>query len=50
MLCHEMLKHGLKLDRVHTYKDLSLSQLEEKMTWLVEITTGSSLNFARLQE
>ena len=47
--CHKMLKYGLKVDKVHTYKDLSLSQLEEKITWVVEMTTGNPLSFARLQ-
>ena len=45
-----MLKQGLRLDRVHAYKDLCPSQLEEKFTWVVEMTTGSSPSFARLQE
>ena len=49
-LCHKMLKKCLKLDRVHTYKGLSLSQLEEKITWLIEKTTSSSLSYARLQD
>ena len=44
-----MLKLGLKLDRVHTYKDLNLSQLKEKITWLIEKTNRNSLNFAKLQ-
>ena len=50
ILCHKMLKYGLKLDRVHTYKDLCLSQMEEKVTWVIEMTTGSPLNCAQLQE
>ena len=45
-----MLKYGLKVDRVHTYADLSLSQLEEKITWAIETTTGKFHNFAKLQE
>ena len=45
-----MLKYGLKIDRVHTYKDLCLSQMEEKITWVIEMTTGSPLNCAQLQE
>jgi hypothetical protein len=48
--CHKILKQGLKLDRVHTYEDLSISQLEEKFTWVAEMTTGGSSGFSRLQE
>ena len=50
VLCHKMLKQGLRLDRVHTYEGLCPSQLEEKFTWVVEMTTGGSASFARLQE
>ena len=50
VLLHKMLKYGLKVDRVHTYVDLSLSQLEEKITWAIETTTSKFLNFAKLQE
>ena len=50
ILCHNMLKQGLKVDRVHTYRDLSLSQYEEKITWVVETTTGNSLSCAQLQD
>ena len=49
VLCHKMLKYGLKLDRVHTYKDFSLSQLEEKITWIIEKTTGDPLSNAKLK-
>jgi hypothetical protein len=49
VLCHKMLKHGLKVERVHTYYGLSLSHLEEKITWVVEMTTGNPLSFAQLQ-
>ena len=48
--CHKMLKQGLKLDRVHLYRDLSMSQLEEKITWVIEMTTGSPIDHIRLQE
>ena len=41
ILCHRMLKHGLKLDRVHTYKGFSMSQVEEKIAWVIEKTRGS---------
>ena len=44
-----MLKHGLKVDRVHTYVSLSLSQLEEKITWVMEKTTSKPLNLTKLQ-
>ena len=44
VLCHKMLKNGLKVDRVHTYKNLCLSQMEEKITWVIEITTNTTLN------
>ena len=50
ILCHKMLKLGLKLDRVHICKDFSLSQLEEKVTWVIEKTTGNPLSFAKLKE
>ena len=43
VLCHKMLKYGLKIDRVHTYKDLCLSQMEEKIIWVIEMTTGSPI-------
>ena len=45
-----MLKHGLKLDQVHAYRDLSMSQLEEKITWTIEMTSGSNLRGAKHQE
>ena len=48
--CQLMLKHGLKVDRVHTHIDLSLSQIEEKITWVIEMTTGSRLNHVGHQE
>ena len=35
----EMLEIALKLDRVHTFLDMSVSQLFEKMNWLTEIAT-----------
>ena len=38
MFLHKMLKYGLKVDRVHTYVDFSLSQLEEKLMWVAEMT------------
>ena len=41
VLCHKMLKYGLKLDRVHTYKGFSMSQIDEKVTWVIEKTRGS---------
>ena len=47
---HKILKHGLKVERVHTYVKLSLSQLQEKITWVIEMTTGSCLNCDQLQE
>ena len=31
----EMLKKSLKVERVHTYINLSFSQLQEKMTWVI---------------
>ena len=43
-----MLKRGLKVDRVHTYIDLSFSQVEEKITWMIEMTTGRRLSEAQL--
>ena len=32
-----MLEKALKLDRVHKFGDISMSQLSEKMDWLTEI-------------
>ena len=34
----EMLKIALKLDRVHTFGDMSNSQLVEKIDWVTMIT------------
>jgi hypothetical protein len=34
-----MLEKALKLDRVHTFGDISVSQLLEKINWLTEIAT-----------
>jgi hypothetical protein len=50
VLLHKMLKYGLKLDRVHTYVGLSLSQQEEKIMWVVEMTEFGTLNRAQQQE
>ena len=36
--CSQMLKQGLKVDRVHTHVEFSLSQIEEKITWVIEKT------------
>ena len=47
---HKMLKYGLKVDRVHTYEDLSLSQQEEKIMWVIEMTAFSTFNRAQQQE
>ena len=47
---HKMLKNGLKLDRVHTYVGLSLSQQEEKIMWVIEMTAFGTLNRAQQQE
>ena len=47
---HRMLKYGLKVDRIHTYVDLSLSQLEEKIMWVIEMTAFGTLNRAQQQE
>ena len=33
----EMLEIALKLERVHTFGDISVSQLLEKINWLTEI-------------
>ena len=35
----EMLEIALKLERVHTFGDISVSQLLEKINWLTEIAT-----------
>ena len=45
-----MLKQGLKLDRVHTYQDISHSQLEEKITWIIEMTASSLTSYKQLQK
>ena len=49
-LLHKMLKYGLKVDRVHTYKGLSLSQQEEKVMWVIEMTALRTLNRDHQQE
>ena len=38
-----MLKKALKLDQVHTYGDLSVSQLREKMDLVTEVTAYNQL-------
>ena len=50
VLLHKMLKYGLKVDRVHTYVDLSESQQEEKIMWVVEMTAFGTLNRTQQQE
>ena len=35
----KMLEIALKLERVHTFGDISVSQLFEKIIWLTEIAT-----------
>ena len=35
--CHKMLKKALKLDQVHTFGSLSMSQLIEKIDLMTEI-------------
>jgi hypothetical protein len=37
-LCPQMLKKALKLDQVHIFGDLSVSQLLEKMDLMNELT------------
>ena len=36
-----MLKKSLKVERVHTYINLSFSQMKEKTTWVIEKTTSN---------
>ena len=36
-----MLRKALKLDRVHTFCDISMSQLLEKIDFLIELTLKS---------
>ena len=36
VFCTKMLRHGLELDQVHLFKDFSVSQIEEKFTWVIE--------------
>ena len=50
VLCHKILKYGLKVDRVHTFESLSLSQLEEKITWVIEKIIDVPLCYARAKE
>ena len=35
--CHQMLKKALKLDQVHTFGDISESQVVEKMDLMTEM-------------
>ena len=37
--CAKMLEIALKLERVHTFGNISVSQLLEKINWLNEIAT-----------
>ena len=39
-----MIKKALKLDQVHLYGDLSMSQLKEKMDLVNEVTVHNQLN------
>ena len=47
--CSKMLREGLKIDRVHTCIGFSLSQVEEKITWVAEKTTSCLCLGGRLQ-
>ena len=40
-----MLKKALKLDQVHAYGDLSISQFKEKMDLLIEFTVHNQLDY-----
>ena len=40
----EMLYQALKLDRVHAFGDISISQLFEKIDYLIELTMKNDLN------
>ena len=42
--CHQMLKKALKLDQVHTYCELSMSQVLEKIDLVTEVTMFNQLN------
>ena len=35
--CQEMLQKTLKLNRVHVFGDISISQLDEKMAWIGQL-------------
>ena len=39
-----MLEQALKLDQVHTFGDLSMSQLVEKIDLMTEMTLFNELN------
>ena len=41
VICSKMLKEGLKVSRVHSYVNFSLSQILEKITWIIEKTSRS---------
>ena len=49
-LCRKMIKYGLKLDQVHAFKGLSMSQYEEKITWVIEKTSFGIRNCSQLHE
>ena len=42
--CHQMLKKALKLDQVHTFGDISKSQVVEKLDLMIEIALFNQLN------
>ena len=49
-LCYKMIKHGLKLDQAHAFKGLSMSQYEEKITWVIEKTSFDIRSCSKLHE
>ena len=42
--CRDMLKKALKLDQVHIFGDISMSQLLEKIDFVIERTNINQLN------
>ena len=46
-LCHQMLKKALKLNKVHSFGGLSMSQFVEKIDLMTEIVLFNQLNSTR---
>ena len=42
--CRDMLKKALKLDQVHVFGDISMSQFLEKIDFVIEKANGNQMN------